>query len=762
MNVAAPGASVPRRSVIRWAVVLGWLALAFAFLSPILPAAAQDQSSVVLNLRGDETPETIRKMVDALSGPGRQVEIRVGGVAAAAAPAPAAVPPKPEAPKPSMAEEEGFQAQINALIDQFVDGLDYGGGAIPSIARLPADWGQIWERNLNGRSGPSAGWRSFGIICLAFAVAFAFRLAGERWFARRRLPKGPEFTPRLIASGWGLLQDVLTILVALIAARVARNAWLPESDLAMFALTTGANGATIGALYIAIGRFLLAPGVPERRVMPLPRAERHYRSLIVYAVATPLAVTSILLAHHVGSGPLPATGLIALSSTALTVFKLWFFNDVRRDLSILILAGAGEPGPLRRLIAAGAAWFYMGVMVVLWMVSCAAAMMRNGGRWAEAAALTELAVVVIPIVVVGVSSLLNCHAARREAIEGATPLTLAGGAALRAAAVGVIWAAGFFVLSRIWAGLLLGVTSSQFATVMRQIAGVAIFAFVGWVALVFLHAFFEGYTPKRTAIGPADEDAVHEASVPTRLATVLPVLRGVVLGAVLGLTVLIVLSRLGVDIGPLLAGFGILGLAISFGSQALVRDIVSGLFFMLEDAFRVGEYVDTGRLKGTVEKISLRSMQLRHQSGQIHTVPFGQVQSLTNSSRDWATVKFNVRLDHSADIELARKAIKKTGIALLEDPEFGPQFIAPLKMQGVADIADSAIVIRLKFTSKPNQASMIQREALKRVYRALNEARIPFASNAVTVRGGEGGTQGHAAAAIATVPPPSPLVPAVG
>ena len=761
MIVAASGASAPRRSVAGLAAFFGWLALAAAAMALNSPAMAQDQPSVILNLRGDETPEAIRRMVDALSAPGRQVEIRVGGVATAAPPAPPpAAAPKPEAPKPSMADEDGFQAQINALIDQFVAGLDYGGSAIPSIIRLPGDWGQVWQRNLNGRSGPSAGWRTFGILCLALAVAFAFRLAGERWFARRREPQGPEFTPRLIASGWGLLQDVLTILVALIAVRVARNAWLPENDLAMFALTTGANGAAIGALYVAIGRFLFAPGAPERRIMPLPRAERHYRALVIYAVATPLAVTSILLAHHVGSGPLPATGLIALSSTALTLFKLWFFNDVRRDLAALILAGSAHPGPLRRLIAAGAAWFYMGVMVILWMVTCAAAMMRNGGRWAEAATLTEVAIVVIPILVVGVSSLLNCHAMRRVAVEGATPLSLAGSAALRAAAVGVIWAAGFFVLARIWAGLLLGVTSSQFALVMRQTAGVAVFAFAGWVALVFLHAFFEGYAPRRVVIGPGDEDVVHEASVPTRLATVLPVLRGVVLGAVLGLTILIVLSRLGVDIGPLLAGFGILGLAISFGSQALVRDIVSGLFFMLEDAFRVGEYVDTGRLKGTVEKISLRSMQLRHQSGQIHTVPFGQVQSLTNASRDWATVKFNVRLDHSADIEQARKAIKKTGIALLEDPEYGPHFIAPLKMQGVADITDSAIVIRLKFTAKPNQSSMLQRESLKRVYRALNEARVPFASNAVTVRGGEGERQSHAAAAISAVPPPTPLAPA--
>lgn len=770
MNVAASGASVPRRSAARPAVFFGWLALAIACLSPVMPATAEGQSSVVLNLRGDETPEAIRKMVDALSAPGRQVEIRVGGTAAAApiatAPAEPAGKAKPAAaqpaPAPSMADEAGFQAEVSALADRFIDGVEYGGTSIPAIGELPDSWGRAWLRNLNGREGPTAGWRILGIICLALAAAFAFRVASARWFARKMQPAGPEFTPRLIASSWVLLQDVATVLLALAVARVARNAWLPEHDLANIALTTGANGAAIGAIYIAIGRFLVSPHAPDRRIMPLPRAEVHFRRLVAYAILTPLIVTGILLAHHVSAGPRPVTGLIALTGILITLFKVWWFHDGRHDLEALVLSGSSEPGPIRRLIASGTAWFYIGTTVLLWMVSSAAAMMSNGGRWAEASALTQVAIVIIPILAVGVASLLRCHAMRREAEHGVTPMMRASGAALRAAAVGVLWAAGFFVLSRLWAGLLLGVSSAQFAAVMRQTAGVAIFAFVGWVALVFLHAFFDAYTPRRHVVGPGDEDVAHEEGVPSRLATVLPVLRGVVLGTVLGLTILIVLSRLGVDIGPLLAGFGILGLALSFGSQALVRDIVSGVFFMLEDAFRVGEYVDTGRLKGTVEKISLRSMQLRHQSGQIHTVPFGQVQSLTNASRDWATIKFNVRLDHSADIEQARKAIKKTGIALMEDPEYGPHFIAPLKMQGVADITDSAIVIRLKFTSKPNQSSMLQRESLKRVYRALNDAHVPFASNAVTVRGGEGGSQSHAAAAIAAVPPPVPLAPAPG
>ena len=157
------------------------------------------------------------------------------------------------------------------------------------------------------------------------------------------------------------------------------------------------------------------------------------------------------------------------------------------------------------------------------------------------------------------------------------------------AAVGLLYATVRRTTRSAGAGLLAGAAFDLAKKALRP-ANPARDDFASWTESRFgrtlYRAFFEGYTPKRATIGPADEDAVHEASVPTRLATVLPVLRGVVLGAVLGLTILIVLARLGVDIGPLLAGFGILGLAISFGSQALVRDIVSGLFFMLAEAFR--------------------------------------------------------------------------------------------------------------------------------------------------------------------------------
>jgi small-conductance mechanosensitive channel len=223
------------------------------------------------------------------------------------------------------------------------------------------------------------------------------------------------------------------------------------------------------------------------------------------------------------------------------------------------------------------------------------------------------------------------------------------------------------------------------------------------------------------------EDGV-EARVASRLTTVLPVLR-ILLGiTIVVLATLVALSQLGVNIGPLLAGAGVVGLAISFGSQALVRDIVSGIFFMADDAFRVGEYIDTGKLKGTVERISLRSVQLRHQNGQIHTIPFGQLTSISNFSRDWQTVKFNLRLARDSDVEKVRRAVKQLGQQMMQEPELAKELLQPLKLQGVSEIADNALVVRLKFTARPLKPNWVQREALKRIYKVFGEKGIEFAS----------------------------------
>jgi small-conductance mechanosensitive channel len=237
--------------------------------------------------------------------------------------------------------------------------------------------------------------------------------------------------------------------------------------------------------------------------------------------------------------------------------------------------------------------------------------------------------------------------------------------------------------------------------------------------------------PKNAAEAIADGDAA--ATPASRLGTMMPLLR-IVAGILIGfLAIMIVLEDFGINVTPLLAGASIFGIAISFGSQTLVRDIVSGIFYLTDDAFRVGEYIDCGRAKGTVEGFTLRSIRLRHQNGQVHTIPFGQLGQITNFSRDWLTVKFNLRFARDTDIEKLRKAAKKIGNDMLAVPEIAAEVLAPFKMQGVADIVDNALLVRFKFTARPGNPAMIQREAVKRMFNTFPALGIEFAKEGATV-----------------------------
>ena len=219
----------------------------------------------------------------------------------------------------------------------------------------------------------------------------------------------------------------------------------------------------------------------------------------------------------------------------------------------------------------------------------------------------------------------------------------------------------------------------------------------------------------------------------TRVETVLPLIRIFIKMTLIVMAVLISLSALGINIGPLIAGAGVVGIAIGFGAQTLVRDIVSGFFYLIDDAFRIGEYVVVGDIRGTVEKISIRSFQLRHHNGPVHTIPYGEILTLTNWSRDWAIMKCELRLPFETDIEKVRKMIKKIGIDMMEDPQWGPLMLGPVKSQGVNRMDDSALIVRFKFMAVPGQQYLIRREAFVRIQRAFEAEGIHFAPRRVLV-----------------------------
>ncbi|BHH81945.1 mechanosensitive ion channel family protein [Desulforhopalus sp. 52FAK] len=215
--------------------------------------------------------------------------------------------------------------------------------------------------------------------------------------------------------------------------------------------------------------------------------------------------------------------------------------------------------------------------------------------------------------------------------------------------------------------------------------------------------------------------------------TLLPLLRKV-LGSTLVLMVgLIVISSLGVNIGPLLAGAGVLGLAIGFGAQKLVSDILSGFFFLLDDAFRVGEYIQAGKIRGTVESITLRNVLLRHHLGMLQVVPHSDLGAITNYMRGGIVIKFPLEFPYDTDIDKVRKIIKKVGQTMLTDEEIGEDFLQPVKSQGVNEITNSVMVIRVKFTAKPGKQFVIKREAFRRITEALNAKGIYYAHRKVIV-----------------------------
>ena len=319
-----------------------------------------------------------------------------------------------------------------------------------------------------------------------------------------------------------------------------------------------------------------------------------------------------------------------------------------------------------------------------------------------------------------------------------------------------------FVMARIWAVEVLGVVmDDQLQRISEALRSSFLVLMTGYVAYEAIRTWAGARFRTDVGLAGPESDDLEELQPRSRLSTIIPFLTGSLLIVVIMIAILLGLSDLGFNTAPILAGAGIFGLAISFGSQALVRDIVSGIFYMVDDAFRVGEYIETGRLKGTVEKIMLRSLRVRHQNGQFHTIPYGQLGAVTNYSRDWSTIKFNLALARDSDLENVRKTAKRCGQALLADPEFGAEFILPLKFQGVADIKENAIICRFKFTVRPLRPTQVQREALKRLHIALIEKGIEFATHTVKVitSGGtsevEAAMQGAAAASVTRLVPPA-------
>jgi small-conductance mechanosensitive channel len=471
-------------------------------------------------------------------------------------------------------------------------------------------------------------------------------------------------------------------------------------------------------LVLVLGRILLAPGAERFRVIPMATTTARFWFVWSTVLVGWFAFVRITLdvLTLLGVNP-PVRYLIGLVCgvvlVGLSLYVVWRHPDrhsgVRTSrghrigawllslylVVVWLLLFTGSPTP-----------FYVGVTLLLLPIAIRSAdlavkhLLRPTGSEGDDIALPSLAAVTIG--------------------RGLRAALLIGGAYLIAWFLGLDVAA-MTMSDTMATRVLRGVIN---AVVILLLADFAWHLLAAWIDCKLFEA--------RDAVHADSEEARRRA----RLRTLLPILRNLLLVVLVTMALLMALSALGVQIGPLIAGAGVVGVAIGFGAQTLVKDIISGMFYLLDDAFRVGEYIVSGSYKGTVESFSLRSIKLRHHRGYLYTVPFGELGAIENMSRDWVIDKITVSVVYDTDLDKAKRVIKEVSKQIMADPELAPNIIEPLKMQGVEQFGEFAIQLRLKMMTKPGEQFVIRRRAYAMIKKAFDANGIQFALPTVTVAGG--------------------------
>lgn len=747
------------------------LLVLLVLLSPALPALAQTAPPAPLS------QQQFDALVDTLS---TAVAERLKAGNASAPPAPAASEPKADTAKSATAHPKKPAAETpvssepvsggtsppldpmqaledkNAFSTVFIDVMSRTDDALAEFpemleqgARIPSILGP--ELN-NGRS-PGR----FLLLLAACAIVTlgtegALRLLLRH--PRRYLAGRVEGTASLWALTALVSLDILILtgmwLVTHGLVVAFFHGLMPQERFGHLVLTS----IFYWRLYLLAFRIALRPKLPQARLAEIGDndATRIYRwASAVIAVAIILNDIQRIL-NGMQSSPLILACAVIVSTIVLTCLLVVAATAIREPMALWLhgLSHGGKPGPLVTRLAR------------FWLIIAIPFFLALGIAHVYGALTTlmgvHLAVSKTMNVLIGLLILESfmdkvCRLMQTDKAGSSHFRERAVEALMRCVRVAILLGA-LSILFRIWAVTGIGMMDmngyNALASAALPAGTILLGAYCAWQGV----EYFTGRYAIKAGTGlPGHQDGddanALQPATASRMSTLMPLLRVTLTLAIIIMASLTVMSQLGIDITPLIAGASIVGLAISFGSQTLVKDIVSGVFYLVDDAFRVGEYIDCGKAKGTVEGFTLRSLKLRHQNGMIHTIPFGQLGQVTNFSRDWSTLKFNLRFTRTTDLEKLRKTVKKIGLEMLEDPEYKDDFLMPLKMQGVADITDNALVVRFKFTVKPARPTVIQREAIKRMVRVLPEQGIEFANNMVPVQSmGGPGDQAAAGAAI--------------
>ena len=283
-----------------------------------------------------------------------------------------------------------------------------------------------------------------------------------------------------------------------------------------------------------------------------------------------------------------------------------------------------------------------------------------------------------------------------------------------------VWLFFFELAARLWGVSLAAVVEENVAArgIAHAVTAIIATVFIAWLLWILVD------TAITEALNPAGPR--NKARAPSmRARTMLPLLRNVLLVTIMTIAGIVTAANLGINVTPLLAGAGVIGLAIGFGAQSLVTDLITGLFIIIEDTISVGDWIDVdGGHAGTVEHLSIRTVRLRDGQGAIHAIPFSQIKIVKNLSRDFAYAVFEVRMSFSTDVDQITQLIREVGADLMADFRYRREMLGPIEVWGLDRFDPNWMVVKGQIKTRPLQQWSVARAFNLRLKRKMDEAGI--------------------------------------
>ncbi len=540
---------------------------------------------------------------------------------------------------------------------------------------------------------------------------------------------GHAAAAHLLRTGFaavGLLLDLVPVLVFAAVANGLLAGGAGDGLSVRLGILAVANAYVVARILLSVMRMLMGAERGPLRILPVSDAAARYtmlwaRRVVGVSVFGYIAAEVALLfglyesLHH---------ALIKLVVLIVHLMLIVVVLQQRRTLAALIRAPEGARGPvagLRNIVAALWHWVAIFYLIALWFVWAIGVqnryhfLIRFGVVTAVMIALAWFCNRSVWRAIERHIRISDDLAERLPGLERRVRHYVSGLRTLISFVVGIV---AFVVVLELWGidAFSWFASGSLGSRVIEAIVVIGITVLVALMAWELANGAIERHLARLSRDGQAARSA--------RLRTLLPMLRTSLIIAIGVLVGLMVLSEVGLNIAPLLASAGVIGIAIGFGSQKLVQDIINGLFLLFENAMQVGDVVSLGGLSGVVENLSVRTIRLRASDGSVHLIPFSSVTTVTNMTRDFGYAVFNIGVAYKEDVDHVIAVLKEIAHEMRKDPEWAPMVRDELEVWGLDQFGASSVIIACRIRTGPSQRWAVSREFNRRVKRRFEELDI--------------------------------------